>query len=345
MTVPNVSVILPVHNASQWLTECLTSVVHQSYRGPIELSVYDDASTDCSREIIENWIRTVDCFRFSLKLSGHKGRPSGVGYAKNQAIAQSTGEYLCFLDSDDVMHQDRIEKQLDAARFSSRAIVGCRFHREPPGSTARFTDWANSLTQDQLYNQVYLSHGPTVIMPTWFCHRSVVSSIGGFDESGKGTPEDLLFFYKHLENGGQIVRVDQDLLMYRYHPQAETFSIHENTIWKARVEFLEKRILSRWKSFSIWNAGKQGRKFYRSLSLSNKQKVLMFCDVDFKKIDKKFYIDEGSKEKPKPKIPVLHFTEVRPPIILCIKLNLSGNFEQNLRSLRLKEGRDYIHFN
>ncbi|XP_055877868.1 UDP-GlcNAc:betaGal beta-1,3-N-acetylglucosaminyltransferase-like protein 1 isoform X1 [Biomphalaria glabrata] len=341
-----VSIIMPVHNGSLWLKECLASVSQQTYSGKIELSVYDDASTDDSRKLIEKWARLCDDPRISLIISGHEGLPYGVGYAKNQAIAQSSGEFLCFLDSDDVMHEDRIVRQLEVAVVFHRAIVGCKFHREPQGSTARFTQWANTLTQDQLYTQVYLSHGPTVIMPTWFCHRDVITSLGGFDERGKGTPEDLLLFYKHLENGGEVIKVDLDLLMYRYHPQAETFSIAENTIWTARVEFLEKQVLNKLKSFSIWNAGKQGRKFYRSLSPYNKKKVLMFCDVDIKKIEqKKFYIDESSKEVPRPKIPIVHFTEVRPPVIICVKMNLSGNFEQNLKSLRLKEGRDYLHFN
>ena len=48
------------------------------------------------------------------------------------------------------------------------------------------------------------------------------------------------------------------------------------TIWKHRVEFLQKQLLSKWDSFTIWNAGKQGRKLYRSLTAENQSKV-MFC--------------------------------------------------------------------
>ncbi|CAL1530443.1 unnamed protein product [Lymnaea stagnalis] len=342
---PIVSVILPVHNASQWISESLASVSQQNYQGPIELSVYDDASTDDSGRVIERWCNTLGNSKFTLKISGHEGKPHGVGFAKNQAIAQSTGEYLCFLDADDVMHPDRIKNQLELAQMSKQAIVGCKFHREPADSTQRFTNWANNLSEDQLYTQVYMSHGPTVIMPTWFCHRNVIQAVGGFDESGKGTPEDLIFFFKHLMLGGKVLRSNTDLLMYRYHPQAETFSIAEATIWNLRVKFLESQILNSWESFAIWNAGKQGRKLFRSLSSVNRKKVSMFCDVDSKKIDKKFYTYEVSKEVPKPKVAIVHFTQVRPPVILCIKLNLSGNFDQNLRSLRFKEGRDFIHFN
>ncbi|XP_078081553.1 queuosine-tRNA galactosyltransferase isoform X4 [Mustelus asterias] len=194
-------------------------------------------------------------------------------------------------------------------------------------------------------NKVFTSHGPTVIMPTWFCSREWFDRIGMFDEGGKGVPEDLLFFYENLRKGGGIFRVDHCLLLYRYHSEAATHAVLEETIWKNRVRFLEERVLSRWPSFTIWNAGKQGRKLYRSLSANNQKKVVSFCDVDQSKITKGFYTYQESKEKPKPTIPIYHFTEAKPPFIICVKLDLTGGgFEENLNSLKLKEGVDYYHF-
>lgn len=54
-----------------------------------------------------------------------------------------------------------------------KQIIGSRFTRDPPDSTLRYTKWANELDESKLTLQVYTSHGPTVIMPTWFCHRAV----------------------------------------------------------------------------------------------------------------------------------------------------------------------------
>lgn len=51
--------------------------------------------------------------------------------------------------------------------------------------------------------------------------------IGKFSEAGKGTPEDLLYFYSHLDAGGTVRRIDEVLLIYRYHPDATTFSVDE----------------------------------------------------------------------------------------------------------------------
>ncbi|XP_027778006.2 queuosine-tRNA galactosyltransferase isoform X4 [Marmota flaviventris] len=344
--LPLVSVILPVHNAELWLDECLESVLQQDFPGTLELSVFNDASKDKSMTIIEKWRPKLEDSGILVVIGGHESpSPRGVGYSKNQAIAQSSGSYLCFLDSDDVMMPERVRLQHEAAVQHPTSIIGCRVRRDPPGSTERYTRWINQLAPEQLLTQVFTANGPTVIMPTWFCSRAWFSHVGPFDEGGQGVPEDLLFFYQHLRKGGRVLRVDQTLLLYRYHPHAATLSVLETTIWTHRVCFLEEWALPQWASFTIWNAGKQGRRLYRSLTAVSRCKVVAFCDVDENKIRKGFYRYEEAQERPKPRVPVLHFRAARPPFVLCVKLDLTGGeFEENLRSLQLQEGRDFVHF-
>ncbi|XP_050175029.1 UDP-GlcNAc:betaGal beta-1,3-N-acetylglucosaminyltransferase-like protein 1 isoform X1 [Myiozetetes cayanensis] len=284
-----VSVIVPVHNSECWLDECLKSVWEQDFEGAMELSIFNDASKDGSAEIIEKWKIKLEEVGIPVVIgSNDSSEPRGVGFAKNQAVIQSSGSYLCFLDSDDVMMPQRVRLQHQVAIQHPNSIVGCQVRREPLDSTERYTRWINNLTQEQLLTQ--------------------------------GVPEDLLFFYEHLQKGGEVFRVNRCLLLYRYHPQAATHSVLEGTIWNHRVRFLEDRVLSSWTSFTIWNAGKQGKKLYRSLSPANRKKVIAFCDVDEKKITKGFYTYEESEERPKPKVPVCHFRDAVPPFIICVKL-------------------------
>lgn len=342
----DVSIIIPVYNGDKWIDDCLRSVENQNFNGKLEVSIFNDGSTDDTLSKLEEWRENLRKKSISVTIGGHSSNPRGVGYAKNQAVEQSSGVYLCFQDIDDVMSPDRVSKQHQAAGSEQNSIIGSKFHREPEGSTERFTKWANTLSQDQLYSQIYTSHGPTLIMPTWFCHRSVYNKAGGFSEGGKGVPEDLIFFLRHLELGGGLCRVDADLLMYRYHPGATTFSIHEDTIWKIRMEYIQIQVVDKWESFTIWNAGKQGKKFYRNLSTANQKKVAAFCDVDPKKIKCGAYIYHESKEKIKPTVPIVHFKSAKPPFIICMKLDLTGGeFEKNLASLNLEEGVDFFHFN
>ncbi|XP_046693941.1 UDP-GlcNAc:betaGal beta-1,3-N-acetylglucosaminyltransferase-like protein 1 isoform X3 [Silurus meridionalis] len=347
ITMDKNSVIIPVYNGAGWLEECLQGVADQDFQGSLEISVFDDASMDNSRAIAESWRERLRMRGVSMVISGHNmGTPRGVGFAKNKAVAQSSGRYLCFQDADDVMMPQRVRLQYEAAVLNPNCIVGCKVRRIPEGSTERYTRWINTLSPEQLLTQVCTSHGPTVVMPTWFCSHHWFQKVGPFDEGGKGVPEDLLWFYQSLRLGGGAIRVDECLLIYRYHEHAATHSVLEETIWKLRVDFLEERVLGRWSSFTIWNAGKQGRKLYRSLTAINQKKVKGFCDVDENKIKKGFYTYEESKERPKPRVPVLHYRDSSPPFIVCVKLDMTGGvLEDTLLSLGLKEGVDFYHFN
>nr|KAF6270655.1 UDP-GlcNAc:betaGal beta-1,3-N-acetylglucosaminyltransferase like 1 [Myotis myotis] len=71
---------------------------------------------DKSMAIIEKWKVKLEGSGILVVIGGHDSpSPRGVGYSKNQAIAQSSGSYLCFLDSDDVMMPQRVRLQLEAA--------------------------------------------------------------------------------------------------------------------------------------------------------------------------------------------------------------------------------------
>lgn len=348
---PEVSVIIPVYNGSRWLDDCFRGLLSQNILDSqcVEVSIYNDSSTDETEEILYKWrSKLKNNLQLKITISSGHGMPRGVGYAKNRAVEQSCGTFLCFQDVDDVMLPRRIYCQLQEAKNFPEAIVGSKIVRDPPESTKRFTRWANELSHDKLGIQIYTSHGPTVIMPTWFCSREVFDKVGGFSEAGQGTPEDLLFFYKHLDHKGTIRRVDEVLLTYRYHENATTFSIHEDTIWNIRLEHLIENVLKQWPKFTIWNAGKQGRKFYRSLPFELQDRVLAMCDVDTKKIGKQYqpyYPEDQTRSRSSRSIPILDYQNSKPPFVICIKLDLTaGNFENNLASLNLVEGKDYIIF-
>ncbi|KAG7491353.1 hypothetical protein MATL_G00002730 [Megalops atlanticus] len=154
-SVIDVSIILPVYNASCWLDECLQAVLEQDFQGTMELSVFDDASKDDSRVVVERWAEKLEKRGISTVISGHdSANPKGVGYAKNRAVAQSRGQYLCFQDADDVMMPQRVRLQYEASHLNPTSIVGCRVRREPEGSTERYTRWINSLSPEQLLTQV-----------------------------------------------------------------------------------------------------------------------------------------------------------------------------------------------
>lgn len=346
---PDVSIIIPIHNGEAWINKCFESILSQTAFGVLqcEICVCDDASTDGTSQLLQQWHSVFKRKDVIMRIYENTSKVSGgVGYSKNRAISISKGQYLCFQDIDDIMLPNRILHQYQrAVQEDKNTILGCKFIRDPEHSTVRYTKWANNLTDEQLSLQIYTANGPTIIMPTWFCHRSIFNRVEGFSEIRKGTPEDLIFFYKHIDLGGKICRVEECLVIYYYHPSATTFSIHENTIWNIRLKQLGKDVLSKWDHFTIWNAGKQGRKFYNSLTLQNQGKVLAMCDINTKLIGKTYTPYYPENRSTGRTIPILHFKTAQPPFIICVKMDMNNeDLRLNIESLNIKEGCDFVYF-
>ena len=112
------------------------------------------------------------CYHHQLAAGDHaKFKPKGAGAARNQAVWQSNGQFLCILDADDMMAPDRIGTQLhlalEAARLNPKTplLIGAGFTRKPLGSTKNYTDWANALTPERLVLEQFREL--TIIQPTW----------------------------------------------------------------------------------------------------------------------------------------------------------------------------------
>ncbi len=101
--MPRVSIIIPTYNRHKFLQEAIDSVLAQSYRD-YELIVVDDGSTDETAEVAH---------KYNGKLSYIYQQNRGVSAARNKGIAASTGDYICFLDSDDLWQPDKLKVQLE----------------------------------------------------------------------------------------------------------------------------------------------------------------------------------------------------------------------------------------
>ncbi|KAH9103161.1 hypothetical protein LEN26_015358 [Aphanomyces euteiches] len=335
-----VSFVIPAHNASKTIDDCIDSICKTTYR-PLEIAVYDDASTDDTFEKLQTWV--PKCAQVDIKLhvvAKKKEKPGGAGYAKNRAAEACSGTYLAFLDSDDMVLPNRIDVQLKMARGNPTVIVGANFTRIPDGSTWHYTAWANSLTQEQLVLQQYREC--TIIMPTWFMARERFQFVGGFEEAKTEAtiPEDLIFFLKHLEMGGTLMKADEKLVIYRHSSGSVCSKLPRRTLLRTRLASLERRVLSQWTSFTVWGCGRDGKNFFNDLSEENKRKVVAFCDVNEKKIGTKHHDRETRLN-----IPIIHFSQAVPPIICCVSMGRTdGELEANIQSLNLKEGDNFWHF-
>ena len=96
--MPKVSVIVPVYRAEKYIKECIESIINQTFED-FELLLVDDGSPDNSGAICDEYALKDSRIRVFHKENG------GVSSARNEGIYKSNGEWLCFVDSDDIIEQ------------------------------------------------------------------------------------------------------------------------------------------------------------------------------------------------------------------------------------------------
>ncbi len=120
---PKISVIIPVFNASKFLSKCVNSVICQSHKA-LEIILIDDGSTDCSGKICDNFAKTDNRIVVLHKANG------GLSSARNAGLGIATGELIAFVDSDDYLEPNMLEALLNSLFKNGSDIAICSFVME-----------------------------------------------------------------------------------------------------------------------------------------------------------------------------------------------------------------------
>ena len=118
--IPIVSIIIPVYKVERYLDQCIQSVVKQTYTN-IEIILVDDGSPDRCPQICDAWKEKDSRIRVIHKENG------GLSDARNVGMAASTGEYIAFVDSDDVVEPEYVEYLYEAIRDTGAEVSQCQF--------------------------------------------------------------------------------------------------------------------------------------------------------------------------------------------------------------------------
>lgn len=118
---PFVSVIMPAYNVEKYIGEAISSVRSQTYAN-WELIILDDCSTDHTAEVAERFVSLDSRIRLL-----HNPQNMGVARTRNRGLDLAEGQWIALLDSDDVWHSDKLEKQLLLAEESGADIIYCSY--------------------------------------------------------------------------------------------------------------------------------------------------------------------------------------------------------------------------
>ena len=112
-----ISVIVPIYNSKPYLAECIESILDQKINVPIEVLLIDDGSTDGCGEVCDKYAAREERVRVIHQEN------QGLSAARNSGIDAAMGEFLLFVDSDDLLEPDAVRRAVDAQRQQDADLV------------------------------------------------------------------------------------------------------------------------------------------------------------------------------------------------------------------------------
>ena len=193
-----VSVIIPTYNRVKLLAESVDSIRLQSYR-PIELLIVDDGSTDNTSQFVAEWSRAHNLGQdFSVRYL--KQENCGAAAARNYGIAESKGEFIQFLDSDDLLHPEKIARQVKCSLEHNLTVYGeCRRFAADSKGILLYPALARNYSETALRDWF---EGRFIAPASFLWRRTDVLQNGPWDRK-ESFDDDGEFACRFLLNGGK----------------------------------------------------------------------------------------------------------------------------------------------
>lgn len=204
--LPRVSVVIPVYNGERYIRQALISVLRQTH-AQIECLVVDDGSVDGTASAVD---ATADGrVRYVYQAN------AGVSAARNTGLAAASGDYIAFLDADDVWLPSKLERQLHlAAERPDAGLIYCGYtitdQRLRPVAQVR-----PDMRDARLKKWLMLEGNGIGLSFTGMVPRPVADAVGGFN-TGLSTSADLEWSCR-VANNWPVVAVPAALALYRNH--------------------------------------------------------------------------------------------------------------------------------
>lgn len=213
-----VSIIIPCYNQSEFLDESLESVLNQVYQN-WECIIVNDGSTDNTEDVAKKWIEKDKRFKYFLKTNG------GLSSARNYGISKSNGEFVQFLDSDDLLSSEKLDLSIQKVNFNSEYSVVISnfkmFESDISKAQPPYCKLSLELFElDSILNKWELDF--SIPIHCGFFSRKIFDTCT-FDEDLKAK-EDWHFWIQLFHKKINVNFIDLPLAFYRMHPNSMTKS-------------------------------------------------------------------------------------------------------------------------
>lgn len=202
---PLVSVIIPCYNVAPYISETIESVIVQTYTN-WECIIVDDHSTDNSWEIIENYQQD-----YPEKILIYKNPRKGACAARNIGMNYAKGEFIQYLDADDLLANNKLEMQLSILKDNPNSIIYCDKIDFEKTSKKVFKHCSNNI--EHCSPLVFLLKEKAVYPHCWLAYAEDIKN-HNWDESVL-LNQDGEFFYRVLQKLDKVIYADNTYCFYR----------------------------------------------------------------------------------------------------------------------------------
>ena len=208
-----ISIIVPVYNVEDYLPRCIDSILKQSY-SKLEIIIVDDGSTDNSSYICDEYMHK------DSRIKVIHQQNAGVSVARNTALSIINGYYVAFVDSDDWIHPNYIEKMLYAIKMYNAELACCAYKKVEYSDNFQF----KNENQDEFETKLILVNSSNNYLPghgSACCKLFQSNIIKDYNLSfpiGIRYAEDYIFGCQYMMHCKRIV--DMNIILYYYFQRA-----------------------------------------------------------------------------------------------------------------------------
>lgn len=223
MDHPLVSVIMPAYNAEEYIAESIDSVVDQTYKN-WELIIIDDGSTDNTKAIAKKRAEKDNRVQYLYQENGKQGK------ARNYGINKSKGEYIAFLDADDLWVKEKLEIQIQFLKKHPKIdlVFSKGYYLKDKKKTEFDIEIRNEWTKDDLPKFIEFNKIPILSVIVKRESLLEVSSFAESDQTQFG--EDYLLWLMLLSKNNRFSSLSDRLFYYRVHVNQITINHQSETV-------------------------------------------------------------------------------------------------------------------
>lgn len=251
-----ISILMPVHNAADWLDETIQSIVDQSYED-WELIAIDDFSTDESLQLLKNWNSKDSRVRPFSNIQ------KGIIPALQLALKESKGEFVTRFDADDLMPKNRLELFLnEIVKVENSLVTGkVEYFSDSKVSAGylKYQNWLNErIENNDFYYHIYREC--VIASPNWLIRKEDLLKNKIFDNLQY--PEDYDMVFQWFQSGIKIKPIDEVTLHWREHPKRtsrNSLVYEQKSFFKLKLDWFKKLNQAQFKSIGILGANNKSK--------------------------------------------------------------------------------------